>query len=169
MGSHLIEKILILLSCIVLITACNKTDIDTSPDFMDQVNFEDIVCLKPDVDWNSIELFSTLKVVIKTQSSYNNLINSFYSESTCGCPNFCEKDVDFTKYSLLACATHGFASTADYERELIKDTQNKQLIYRITVTYTDNETEGKNQFSLNWARIPKLDNTYTVKFELIEK
>ena len=165
----IIGKILVFVVCILFFTNCNKSDIDETPDFMDIVNFDDIVCLNPNVDWNSIELFSNLKVVVKSQLAYSNLINSFYSESTCGCSNFCEADVDFTKYSLLACASYGYSSIAEYEREVIKNTNTKQITYRITVSYTNDGTDAKNQFSLNWARIPKLENDYTVKFEAVEE
>lgn len=72
--------------------------------------------------------------------------------------------IDFNKYSLLGKRTNGGGCSAKYDRKILKDIENKKIIYQISVVY-----EGNCKMllgSMNWAYIPKLPNDYKVEFKL---
>jgi len=71
-------------------------------------------------------------------------------------------NIDFSKYSLLSKRTNGLCS-ATYARKVLKDIDNKKIIYKISVTY-----EGSCEMlvgSRNWAIVPKIPDDYNVEFQ----
>ncbi len=72
--------------------------------------------------------------------------------------------IDFSKYSLLTMSTNGGGCSATYQRKVLKDTENRKIIYQISVDY-----EGTCEMLLgsrNWAIIPKISDGYTIDFKL---
>jgi len=72
--------------------------------------------------------------------------------------------IDFNKYTLIGKHTGGGGCHAYYERQILQDDNAKIIIYRITVQY-----EGKCTMlyeSRNWVLIPKLQNGYSVEFQV---
>lgn len=72
--------------------------------------------------------------------------------------------IDFNNYSLLTKRTNGGGCSATYKRKVIKDAENKKIIYEIAVDY-----EGTCEMLLgsrNWALVPKILDDYNVEFVL---
>jgi hypothetical protein len=72
--------------------------------------------------------------------------------------------INFSKYSLLTMSTNGCGCSATYQRKVLKDIENKKIIYQISINY-----EGTCKMLLgsrNWAIIPEIPDNYTVVFKL---
>lgn len=72
--------------------------------------------------------------------------------------------IDFSRYSLLSKRIYGSGCSATYQRRVLKDTENKMIIYEIAVEY-----KGACDMLLgsrNWAIIPVVSDNYMVEFRL---
>lgn len=69
-------------------------------------------------------------------------------------------EIDFNKYTLMSKITSGGGCSATYVRKILKDTENKKIIYLISVDY-----EGDCMMAIgsrNWAYVPKIPDEYDV-------
>jgi len=74
--------------------------------------------------------------------------------------------IDFDKYTLIFMQTNGGGCSADFDRKVFKDEENKNIIYEISVTY-----QGLCEMYItnkNWALVPKVPDDYSVVFKLVE-
>jgi len=72
-------------------------------------------------------------------------------------------DIDFNKYTVLINKTSGTGCSVVYNRTIIKDTQKKKIIYKISAEYSGNcKMLIGNR---NWAFVPKIPDDYKVEFQ----
>ncbi len=93
---------------------------------------------------------------------FGDIVRIYPANSNCDTANL--PNIDFSKHSLLTKSTNGGGCSATYQRKVLKDTENKKIIYQILVDY-----EGTCEMLLgsrNWAIMPKISNNYTVEFKL---
>jgi len=72
--------------------------------------------------------------------------------------------IDFNKYILIGKFTDGGGCEAKYKRQIIDDKKNKKIIYNIRVEYFG--TCYMYIVNMNWARIPRIPNDYTIEFQV---
>lgn len=79
-----------------------------------------------------------------------------------GCSTTSLPYIDFSKFTLLKLETSASGGTVTYQRKVIKDTENRKIIYHVSVHY-----EGIYMIDIsnsNWAIVPKIPDNYTVEF-----
>ena len=152
------EKTKILFLCISLImVTCNKDN--EIIDITEDCEFSDNILSTCFYGTSSSEYD---EIVFRDNDSFQEFGNSvrIYPVNI-NCDTAQLPDIDFNKYSLLSKRTHGLCS-ASYTRKVLKDTDNKKIIYKISVVY-----EGTCEMligSRNWAIIPRIPDNYRVNF-----
>lgn len=117
------------------------------------------------VCFNGLAAMTIKEIIITDNNTYQNFANSIRDYPyNINCDTATLPIIDFTRYTLLGKYTSGAGCSATYDRQILKDDNRKKLIYRIIVQY-----EGyckMNLASFNWVIIPKLENGYSVEFDV---
>jgi len=103
--------------------------------------------------------------VFRNQSDFQNFGNSvrIYPVNL-DCDTAKMPYIDFDKYSVVTKRTIGSGCSARYNRTILKDTDNKKIIYKISVLY-----EGNCRMLLvnrNWAYMPNFPNDWKVEYQV---
>lgn len=99
---------------------------------------------------------------ITDDSSYKKVFtNRLTGELTCDLPSF-----DFEKYTLLGQYADGQCETK-FIREVFKEESLQRYHYKVTVKNCG--ACKSSAYSYNWVLVPKLENGWTVSFEVDEK
>ena len=150
--------VLIILS--LLLIACEK---HKTLDITDQCEFHEII-LSP-CFYGITNLSNDNYVIIRNNEAYLNFANSIRIHPyNTNCDTAILPVIDFNKYSLLGRNTSGGGCGATYDRQILKDIDDKKIIYKINVQY-----EGSCYILIenwNWVYIPKLEKGYSVEFQV---
>jgi hypothetical protein len=93
---------------------------------------------------------------------YENIIRAHPANVNCDTAKLPE--IDFEKFTLLGKETHGGGCGVKFEREVLKDTKNKKIIYKISVEYI-----GPCYMlfvSYNFVLVPKIPADYEIEFQV---
>jgi len=114
-----------------------------------------------------IQTYSSKQFAIKTRDEYLNALRKDASRDWC-LQNLAP--IDFEKYSLL-----GIGMTTDYcdiprglEYKLSRDAENKQYIFSISYLKAEQLCRRLGHYDL-WLLVPKIEENYSVKFDLKER
>jgi len=105
------------------------------------------------------------EVIIKDEQSYQNFGDSVRIEiynldcSTATLPN-----IDFNKYFLIGKPTDGGGCSATYDRQIIVNEEDKNLIYKIDVDYSG--FCAMLITNMNWVLIPYKYFDYSIEFQV---
>jgi len=117
------------------------------------------------VCFNRLAALAFDKIIITDNKAYQIFADSIRDHPyNTNCDTATLPIIDFTKYSLLGKHTSGGGCSATYHRQILQDNNGKKLIYRIIVHYEG--TCSMNLASWNWVIIPKLENGYSVEFDV---
>jgi hypothetical protein len=105
------------------------------------------------------------EVVISDNESYKNFGDSIrVNIVNLNCNRATLPSIDFTRYFLIGKHTEGGGCSANYNRQVIIDKENKKITYYIKVTYTGScFLYFRN---MNWALVPRVGNDYTLEFKV---
>ena len=103
--------------------------------------------------------FSGKEFVINTQEEYSALQ---YDIPDGFCKDFVPPQIDFTQKTLLGRSAGGSGCTIEFKKEVLKDAENKKIIFSIKVIEQGSCEVGR--MSMNWVLIPKVPQDYAVKF-----
>ena len=141
---------------ILLLAACSK---DEKP-----FNLTDETIFREDITSTCFSDFTEIAdedIVIRTEAEYLNLQEILRQEYIgINCDTASLPIIDFSKYTLLGKLTQGGGCSANYDREVIRDNENKEIRYSIAVEYV-----GACYMFIqnwNWACVPKFPNDYSV-------
>ena len=73
--------------------------------------------------------------------------------------------IDFSDFTLLAQYAEGRGCSTAFQRDVEDDTENKQYVYKIII-YECGDCD-RTEISMNWVKVPKLPEDYSVKFEIV--
>ncbi len=148
-----------LISLSLLLLACEK---DRVIDITDQCIFHDNLL---GTCFYGISGYANEEIIINDNEAYQAFEDSIRIHPlNTSCDTASLAPIDFNAYSLLAKRTSGGGCSVIYNRKVLKDTENKKIIYKIEVQY-----EGPCDMlisSWNWVYIPKPEEGYLVEFRV---
>lgn len=104
-------------------------------------------------------------IVITSQVEYETLLE--YRADSPACRSAVLPHIDFSEHTLLGKYTTGSGCSVTFEKNVYKDTENRNIIYTITIVEEGNcEMMAMN---MNWITIPVVPPGYTVVYQVREK
>jgi len=105
--------------------------------------------------------------IIDDTTAYLLLLDSLKTDGDCS--NFDIPQINFTEKTLIGKYTEVQACDASYLSDVFADPENKKYIYEIIIN-ADNFFNCDSIISNHhWISVPKLPNSYTVDFRVIEE
>lgn len=148
----------------IAFTGCEKEKIDENlNDITKDSEFKELLsdC------FNGIFQKDYSEIIITDSESYKNFEDSIRVQAGgLNCNTASLPYIDFSKFTLLGKFTQGGGCSVNYDRAVFDDTENKKIIYKISVEYS-----GPCDmwiFNWNWVCIPKLPEDYEVEFHVKE-
>ncbi len=140
----------------VFLLGCKRKckEYDDYPQFTEMNSIEGIQQIDTDIHTDSM----SDSYIIRTDSTYQILINKTLEHTLCEYCDFAE--IDFEQYDLIGKATASFNS-------LKKVVEYNENTYKYILKIQDDPgTTFEIQFSMNWIIIPKIELSDTVIFEV---
>ena len=107
--------------------------------------------------------------VINNTKEYQYLVSqidsTFITNIMPDCGNYELYSIDFTNFTLLAQYADGRGCSTAFQRDVQNDVVNEQYVYKITI-YECGDCDI-TEVSMNWVKVPKLPDNYSVKFEIV--
>lgn len=148
-----------LISISFLLIACEKENVT---DITDRCLFHDDLL---GTCFYGISSYANEEIIIKDNEAYQVFEDSIRIHPlNTNCDTASLTPIDFNVFTLLAKKTSGGGCSVIYDRKVLKDSENKKIIYKIKVQY-----EGPCDMlisSWNWVYIPKLEEGYSVEFQV---
>jgi hypothetical protein len=101
-------------------------------------------------------------IVIGELENYQTLID--LRVNVLGCENYTLPPIDFDEKTLLGIFASGGGCDVDFQREVFRDDNNKEIIYNIKI-FSEGTCEAIFS-SMNWILIPKIPEDYEVEFSV---
>jgi len=108
--------------------------------------------------------------VINTIKDYQDLVNqtdsAYIANSMSDCLGYELYSIDFKDFTLLANYADGNGCSVAFQRDVINDSINKKYIF--TVHVFECGDCNLTEVSMNWVKVPKLPDGYSVEFNVIK-
>jgi len=153
-------RIIVFLSLIIQLISCTKDN--NTIEITDQCIFYDNLlgscfCRIDDLGYDEIVIRE-----IEEYEEFGEIIRFYPENPDCDTANL--PYIDFENYSLVSKFNCGSGCSAEYNRKIFEDIENRKIIYEISVTYY-----GLCDMLLgsrNWVLIPRIPDDYSVEFKL---
>lgn len=104
------------------------------------------------------------EAVFRSQDEYEAYAEAIRYSDDEKCADAQLPEMPFDQYTLLIAKTGGSGCSASYVRSVLKDDENKRIIYSVEAHY-DGMCEMYIMNS-NWVLVPKIPDDYTIEFQV---